>query len=68
MLNKTVLLLLVAFLAACQTKTPNNYIQFVDQNIGTSVSTTPTTDGKQQVNPVGGQTIIGVSAPFGMTQ
>jgi len=68
MSNKTILLLLIVILSACNHKTKTNYIQFIDQKIGTSISTTLTADDKRQENPVGGQTIIGVSAPFGMTQ
>lgn len=68
MLNKTVLLLLIVILFACNQKSKTNYIQFIDQTIGTNVSTTLTAEGKQQENPVPGQTIIGVSAPFGMTE
>jgi len=68
MSNKTILLLLFVILFACNHKTQKNYIQFVDQKIGTNVSTTKNADCSDQKNPVPGQTIIGVSAPFGMTQ
>ncbi len=67
MSNKTLLLLFIVILSACNKNTQKNYIQFVDQEIGTNVSTTKNADGSDQTNPVPGQTIIGVSAPFGMT-
>ncbi|MBN2601805.1 MAG: GH92 family glycosyl hydrolase, partial [Candidatus Marinimicrobia bacterium] len=66
--NKNLLLLLALILTACNPNKEPNYIQFINQQIGTTVSTIKSANGDLQSDPVPGQTIIGVSAPFGMTQ
>ncbi|WP_346854650.1 GH92 family glycosyl hydrolase [uncultured Draconibacterium sp.] len=68
MSTKTVLILLIVALSSCNHKSQTNYIQFIDQKIGTNTSTTLLADGSQQIQAADGQTIIGISAPFGMTQ
>lgn len=63
---KIYFLLLILILSSCS-KTPKNYLQFVDMTVGTSFSSIPSTIENREER-ISGQTIIAAGSPFAMTQ
>lgn len=65
---KLSLILLVISLISCHTTTTKNYLQYVDQLIGTAHSSLNNEVNRSSEYTTSGHTIPAVSAPFGMTQ
>ncbi|MEN8117202.1 MAG: GH92 family glycosyl hydrolase [Bacteroidota bacterium] len=66
--NSIIYLFLFTIFISCNQKETKNYLQYVDQLIGTGPSTSESANNTPNKGKLRGQTIIGVSAPFGMTQ